>query len=66
MRTKDATSPLMSRRNWQTLLADNPTGGGIRVVFVASAVWLERPLRWGRKRYQEAGLRIREILLEVE
>jgi hypothetical protein len=50
----------------QTLLADNPTGGGIRVVFVASSGLAGEAAAVEQKRYQEAGLRIREILLEVE
>jgi hypothetical protein len=50
----------------QTLLADNPTGGGIRVVLVASSGLAEEAAAVGQERYQEAGLRIREILLEVE
>jgi hypothetical protein len=50
----------------RTLLADNPTGGGIRVVFVASSGLAGEATAVGQKRYQEAGLRIREILLEVE
>jgi hypothetical protein len=48
------------------LLADNPTGEGIRVALVASSGLAEEAAAVGQKRYQEAGLRIREILLEVE
>lgn len=48
------------------LLADNPTGGGIRVAFVASSGLAEEAAAVGQQRYQEAGLRIRKILLEAE
>jgi hypothetical protein len=48
------------------LLADNPTGGGIRVALVASSGLAGEAAAVGQKRYQEAGLRIRKILLEVE
>lgn len=48
------------------LLADNPTGEGIRVALVASSGLAEEAAAVGQERYQEAGLRIREILLEVE
>ncbi|MGH8488595.1 MAG: tyrosinase family protein [Gammaproteobacteria bacterium] len=48
------------------LMADNPTGAGIRVVFVASSGLAEEAAAVEQERYQQAGLRIREILLEVE
>lgn len=48
------------------LLADNPTGGGIRVALVASSGLAGEAAAVGQERFQEAGLRIREILLEVE
>ena len=48
------------------LMADNPTGAGIRVALVASSGLAEEAAGVNQERYQEAGLRIREILLEVE
>jgi len=48
------------------LMADNPTGAGIRVAFVASSGLAGEAAAVEQERYQEAGLRIREILLEVE
>ncbi|MGH8590064.1 MAG: tyrosinase family protein [Gammaproteobacteria bacterium] len=48
------------------LLADDPTGAGIRVALVASTGLAQEAVAVGQERYQQAGLRIRKILLEVE
>lgn len=48
------------------LMTDNPTGAGIRLALVASSGVAEEAAAVGQERYQQAGLRIREILLEVE
>jgi tyrosinase len=48
------------------LVADNPTDAGIRVALVASSGLAEEAAAVGQERYQQAGLRIRKILLEVE